>query len=116
MTREDAISKAKSIIHGTFGGANVSESTDEYTGETFISIDDDRVYYGKAFKDLAAKLNGTAVAFGGLRCVFRVRKGIRNRYCKETSSFKRSYKHSLDHCLDNDRYCHKRSSSSICAV
>jgi hypothetical protein len=56
MTREDAIERVKSTIFGSFIGVGISESTDEYTGEVFISVDDEKVYYSEPFKDLAARL------------------------------------------------------------
>ena len=52
MNREKAIDKVKSAILHNFASIGVGAITDDYTGETFISIDDDKIYNGQAFKDL----------------------------------------------------------------
>jgi hypothetical protein len=72
MNREKAIDEIKNTIRHNFAGIGVSESTDAYTGETFISIDDDKVYYGKAFTSLAAELETELLWPSGIFDVFFV--------------------------------------------
>ena len=70
MKREQAIDEAINMILRK--GISLSKSTDEETGETFISIDNESVYFSETFKNLIAKIETELLWPSGVFDVFFV--------------------------------------------
>jgi hypothetical protein len=72
MTKEQVILEVISTIRSNFPGTSIVQEMDEDTGEVFISVGSEQVYYGEFFREIVARIQTELLWPSGIFDVFFV--------------------------------------------